>query len=738
MSCFKVSTASLSCSHGAAPPCHMGTQKRRLDTARRLQQSICLVFMVAAATASAQGPTWNPHTKKPLERYDNSPAYIYRLETSPRMVSPYGVFISYQANVDANGNNIVGDAANECSISVDPTDGNKMAIGWRQFNSVTSNFRQGGWGYTTDGGVHWTFPGVLEPGVFRSDPVTNSDETGTFFYLSLLQTFCENMYRSTNGGQSWTELQPDGLAGGGDKQWFTIDKTGGPGHGFQYQSWDTATCSGSGQFSRSTDGGVTWQATIAVPNSADLGTLDVATNGNLFLGGEGDFNNVFYCIRSSNAQIGNQTPVFDQVTPVNMGGVLGGGGINPAGLDGQLFLAIDRSGGPTNNNIYMLASVVPPGRSTTDVMFARSTDGGLTFSAPLRINDDPVNPSKWHWFGTFSVAPNGRLDAVWYDTRNAANNTDSQLFYSFSTDGGVTWSPNVVVSQPFNPFEGYPNQNKIGDYITIVSDNTGGNVAYAATFNFNPQRGQHEEDVYYVRVFPGGQGATPTPTPTPTATPTPSPTPCDTGVIQNGGFETGNLTNWTIDSTNPTPFITNTNSHSGTYSAVVGGATGGNPICGSGTEAQGDSSFYQQFTVPAGQSTLSFWHQDCTTDTITFDWQDAYITNSNGQILQTIFHVCDQTSGFVNTQVDMTPFAGQTVRIKFLVHQDAFGDLTAMYVDDVALYMPCGSPTPTSTPTASATPTPTPTPTPTSTPRPTPTPRPEPTARPRPTPAPRP
>jgi len=42
----------------------------------------------------------------------------------------------------------------------------------------------------------------------------------------------------------------------------------------------------------------------------------------------------------------------------------------------------------------MLASVEPAGRSTTDVMFARSTDGGLTFSSPQRINDDPVNPSK--------------------------------------------------------------------------------------------------------------------------------------------------------------------------------------------------------------------------------------------------------------------------------------------------------------------------------------------------------
>src|SRR4029077_12316288 len=175
----------------------------------------------------------------------------------------------------------------------------------------------------------------------------------------------------------------------------------------------------------------------------------------------------------------------------------------------------------TNNNIYMLASVMPSGRSTTDVMFVRSTDGGVTFSAPHKVNDDPVNPNKWHWFGTFSVAPNGRLDAVWYDSRNAAKNTDSQLFYSWSTDAGVTWAPNVAVSNAFNPLEGYPNQNKIGDYITIVSDNTGGNVAYSATFNFNASRGQHEEDVYYVRVTPSGGG---TPTPTPTASPTPTPT----------------------------------------------------------------------------------------------------------------------------------------------------------------------------------------------------------------------
>ena len=211
-----------------------------------------LILLIALPGAIAQlAPVRMAPLNEPLEKYDNPPAPPRKMETSPRMISQYGVFISYQVNVDANGNNIVGDAANECAISVDPTNGNKMTIAWRQFNDVTSNFRQGGWGYTTDAGMHWTFPGVLQNNVFRSDPVTQSDETGQFFYLSLQSTwptqtfYCDDLWRSTNGGQTWTEQSPDRSAGG-DKEWFTIDKTNGPGHGFQYQIYDGANCCGSG------------------------------------------------------------------------------------------------------------------------------------------------------------------------------------------------------------------------------------------------------------------------------------------------------------------------------------------------------------------------------------------------------------------------------------------------------------------------------------------------------------
>ncbi len=455
--------------------------------------------LIALGAAFGQGNPNKPLPNEELETYGDPPALLWRNGLSPRMISHFDAFTSVQVNVAANGQNITGDAANEPSLTVDPTDGSKMSIGWRQFNSVASNFRQAGWGYTTNGGTSWTFPGVLENNIFRSDPVLDSDASGNFFYLSLLQTFFDNMWRSLNGGMSWTNIAP---ATGGDKQWFSIDKTNSIGRGNQYQCWSTSGNNyGGRQFSRSTDGGFTWLNPVSIPNSPAWGVPDVDSDGNLFIGGVNLGTGQIWCERSTNAKDAGATPTFDQSTKVNLGGSISvSEPINPEGLVGQVFLAVDKSGTSTNNNVYMLASVQPSGSSNgSDVMFVRSTDGGKTFSAPVRVNDDPVNHNKWHWFGTLSVAPNGRIDSIWLDTRNAANNTDSQLFYSYSMDAGNTWAPNVAVSASFNPFLGYPNQNKMGDYMQIVSDNTGGNVAYTATFN-------SEEDIYYVRVAPPSSG----------------------------------------------------------------------------------------------------------------------------------------------------------------------------------------------------------------------------------------
>lgn len=404
--------------------------------------------------------------------------------------SDYGPYHSVQVNVDAGGNNIAGDAANEPSITTIPGGRRRMAIGWRQFNSVGSNFRQGGYGYTANGGASWAFPGVLEPNVFRSDPVLDTDADSVFRYLSLEQTFYTDLWESTNGGASWVF---QGEATGGDKQWMAIDRTDGPGRGFIYQAWSTGGNNyGGRQFSRSTNGGSVWMNPIFIPNRPVWGTLDVDTNGDLYICGEGSSS--FYFVKSTNADNGGVTPTFTSLA-VNLGGFMAyGQDINPGGLSGQAWIACDKTvGSPTSNNIYMLCSVERNASNPCDVMFSRSTDGGATWSAAKRINDDPAGQGQYHWFGTLSVAPDGRIDVVWNDTRNDPNHTMSALFYSYSLDGGATWSPNRQVSATFNPHLGYPNQNKMGDYIGMVSDIGGANVAYAATFN-------GEEDVYYLRI----------------------------------------------------------------------------------------------------------------------------------------------------------------------------------------------------------------------------------------------
>jgi hypothetical protein len=134
-------------------------------------------------------------------------------------------------------------------------------------------------------------------------------------------------------------------------------------------------------------------------------------------------------------------------------------------------------------------------KDPADVMFARSTDGGATWSAPLKLNDD-ISTDNYQWFGTMAVAPDGRIDAVWLDTRDASGGSDSSaLYYSFSVDQGLNWSKNERLSPLFDPHVGYPNQNKMGDYIDMASDSSGVHLAWANTLN-------GEQDVYYSRIIP--------------------------------------------------------------------------------------------------------------------------------------------------------------------------------------------------------------------------------------------
>jgi len=82
----------------------------------------------------------------------------------------------------------------------------------------------------------------------------------------------------------------------------------------------------------------------------------------------------------------------------------------------------------------------------TQVYHRRSTDGGKTWSDVKVLND--VDPAKFIYGGdpNISVAPNGRLDATWWDTRNDPGLAANDVYYSSSSDGGATWSRNVRVT----------------------------------------------------------------------------------------------------------------------------------------------------------------------------------------------------------------------------------------------------------------------------------------------------
>ena len=88
----------------------------------RLQLAVVFALMLFAASANfGQQSHRRPRPTEALEKYDQPPAPFGGTGVSPARESVFGGFVSHQVNVNADGMNITGDAANEPSICVDPT-----------------------------------------------------------------------------------------------------------------------------------------------------------------------------------------------------------------------------------------------------------------------------------------------------------------------------------------------------------------------------------------------------------------------------------------------------------------------------------------------------------------------------------------------------------------------------------------------------------------------------------------
>ncbi len=109
------------------------------------------------------------------------------------------------------------------------------------------------------------------------------------------------------------------------------------------------------------------------------------------------------------------------------------------------FVSMGRHRGPrvavADGAIVAAACVgLKPPASKMDLMAWRSSDGGVTWSPGVRINDAPGSTGE----GFFGMTARGKLVlAVWLDVRRSGGN----VYLSKSTDGGATWSANRQVYQ---------------------------------------------------------------------------------------------------------------------------------------------------------------------------------------------------------------------------------------------------------------------------------------------------
>jgi hypothetical protein len=112
-----------------------------------------------------------------------------------------------------------------------------------------------------------------------------------------------------------------------------------------------------------------------------------------------------------------------------------------------------------------------------DILFTKSTDGGLTWSMPIRINQTPptANPLNGQAFlPAIAVAEDGTIAVVYYDFRFNTSDPDTlptAVFLAHSHDGGQTWEE-TQISTPFD-LETAPLSDRgyfIGDYVGLAAD----------------------------------------------------------------------------------------------------------------------------------------------------------------------------------------------------------------------------------------------------------------------------
>jgi hypothetical protein len=385
--------------------------------------------------------------------------------------------------------------------------------------SPSLSFSFNGFAYSTDAGRSFTDGGILlaDPipaGVdFRDlfgDPLVRCSDSSTFYYGSLAQDTIGtsamsgiSVSKSTDGGVTWggavMASAKDAALHFLDKPW--MDVTGNNLH-VTYTDFEFAPNPTCGtvfhtaiEFVRSTDGGATWSLPIILDevcsDQAFLQGSQVAVgNGSDVYTAWEDYPMGFLPPRhielrrstDGGATFGPVATVSDVTPPA--GGFLFQGGFRGF-LDLQ-GLAVDTSGGSNDGRVYVSWQ---DGRNLTqpdffadigaynfsDVLLSKSSDGGTTWSAPVRVNNDPLTRAVDQYMPSLGVDKKGVVGVFFYDRRDDRRNFLIDAAFATSHNGGNSFKNFALTKRSFAPVHANDlvvNPVYMGDYDAVATDRT--------------------------------------------------------------------------------------------------------------------------------------------------------------------------------------------------------------------------------------------------------------------------
>lgn len=334
-----------------------------------------------------------------------------------------------------------------------------------------------------DGGYTWDMDNLYSPeyGVW-GDPVIIVDTAGDFYFFHLSNPVNGNWidrivcqkYDWSQG--TWNDGTYMGLNGAKaqDKEWAVVDSATNNIHvtwtQFDQYGVSDPTKFSNIMYSRSTDGGDSWTEAVQIneisgdcidsDNTTEGAVPAIGPNGELYVAWTGPAGIVF-----DKSLDGGQTWLDEDIFISDQPG---GWDYDIPGIyraNGLPVTCCDISDSPYNGTIYVNWTDQRNGDDDTDVWLAKSTDGGLTWSDAVRVNDDP--PGKHQFFTWMTIdLVTGELIFVFYDRRNYDdNNTD--VYMARSNDGGETFDNFKISESPFLPMSSV----FFGDYTNVSAYN---------------------------------------------------------------------------------------------------------------------------------------------------------------------------------------------------------------------------------------------------------------------------